>query len=89
MTGFLTYIFWFFIILYLIKFLARIFAPILLRYFANKIQNRFHQQFSQNFYNQQHTSKKEGEVTIEKNKDSEKKKASDVGEYVDFEEIED
>ena len=88
MTGFLNFILWFFLILYLLKFLGRLLAPILLRYFANKMQNRFQQNFKQHFNT--NSTKQEGDVTIEKQKNKPSKKNKDVeAEYVDFEEIED
>ncbi len=70
---------------FLIKYLFRIFAPILIKRFAKKMQDRFQQQFNQQY--QGHNQTKEGEVTIEKNKSTPKKKTNDIGEYVDFEEV--
>ncbi len=49
------------------------------------MQDRFQQQFNQQY--QGHNQTKEGEVTIEKNKSTPKKKTNDIGEYVDFEEV--
>ena len=49
------------------------------------MQDRFQQQFNQQYQDQpQH---KDGEVTIEKNTSTYKKKTNDIGEYVDFEEV--
>ncbi len=73
---------------FLIKYLFRIFAPILIKRFANKMQDRFQQQFNQQYQNQQSPSQKEGEVTIEKKHASIKTKSENIGEYVDFEELE-
>ena len=81
--GLLKFIFWFFFISYLIKILARLFAPILMKRFANKMQDRF----NQHYQDQQPPSQQEGEVTIEKTHNSMKKKAGNIGEYVDFEEV--
>ena len=49
------------------------------------MQDRFQQQF-----NQQHQKppQEEGKVTLEKDNTSTKTKSEDVGDYVDFEEIE-
>ncbi|WP_282135832.1 DUF4834 family protein [Seonamhaeicola maritimus] len=70
-----------------IKILARLFSPFLIRFVAKKAEQRFGDQFGQ-FQKQQQQAKpkKEGEVSIDK---IPKKKASnkDVGDYVDFEEI--
>ena len=62
---------------FLIKYLFRIFAPILIRRFANKMQDRF----------QKHPQNKDGKVTIEKNASINKKTTDNIGEYVDFEEV--
>jgi hypothetical protein len=63
----------------------RILAPFILRSFTNKMQKKFKQQFNQQYDNQH---KKEGEVTIEREKKSSTSKNNDVGDYVDFEEVE-
>ena len=47
------------------------------------MQDRFQQQFNQ----QQHPRQKEGKVTLEKTKSSTKTKSNNVGDYVDFEEV--
>tara|TARA_B100000214_G_scaffold78097_1_gene52698 strand:+ start:1145 stop:1300 length:156 start_codon:yes stop_codon:yes gene_type:complete len=49
------------------------------------MQDRFQQQFNQQY--QGHSQTKEGEVTIEKNKSTPKKNTNDLGEYVEFEEV--
>jgi hypothetical protein len=83
LVGFVRFLCWFFFIAYLIKVLARLLAPILMKRFANKMQDRFNQQ-----YQNQQSPPKEGEVTIERTHDSIKKKSDNIGEYVDFEEVE-
>ena len=70
---------------FLIKYLFRIFAPILIKRFANKMQDRFQKQFNQQY--QDHPQNKDGEVTIEKTTSTHKQKTNDIGEYVDFEEV--
>ena len=52
------------------------------------MQDRFQQQFNQQYQNEQSPSQNEGEVTIEKTHDSIKKQSDNIGEYVDFEEVE-
>jgi len=67
-----------------IKILSRLFAPVLLKYVSKKAEQRFGQQFG-GFKNAE-TQNKEGEISIDKmpgNKSSNK----NVGEYVDYEEI--
>ena len=71
------------LIYYGFKILSRIFAPVLFKYAAKKAEERFGGAFNQQ---RQEPIKKEGEVTIDKmpeNKSSNK----NVGEYVDYEEI--
>ena len=71
-----------------LKYLGRILAPILLKRFASKMQDRFGQQFNQQNYNQQPPKQQEGKVTLEKTKTSPKTKSDNLGDYVDFEEVE-
>jgi hypothetical protein len=71
-----------------LKYLGRILAPILLKRFASKMQDRFGQQFNQQNYNQQPPKQEEGKVTLEKTKNSTKTKSDILGDYVDFEEVE-
>ena len=72
-----------------LKYLGRILAPILLKRFASKMQDRFGQQFNQQNHNQKPPKQQEGKVTIEKTKTSTKTKSDNLGDYVDFEEVED
>jgi len=73
----------------LLKYLGRILAPILLKRFANKMQDRFQQQFNQRHQNTQSQPQEEGKITIEKTNTSAQTKSDNVGDYVDFEEVED
>ena len=84
LVGLLKFLLWFFFIFYLIKLIVRLLIPILLKRFANKMQDRF----NQHHQHQQESFKKEGEVTVEKTNFSRKKKSEVLGEYVDFEEVE-
>jgi hypothetical protein len=83
LIGLLKFIFLFFFISYLIKVLARLLAPFLIKRFAKKMQDRFNQQSQ----NQKKPSQEEGKVTIKKANNSAKIKSDNVGEYVDFEEV--
>lgn len=72
------------LIYYGLKILSRIFAPYLLKYMAKKAEQKFGGQFNQR--SQQQAPKKEGEVTIDKVPNT-KTSNKNVGEYVDYEEI--
>ena len=52
------------------------------------MQDRFQGQFNQQHQKPQNPSQQEGEVTLEKTKSSLKTKSDSVGDYVDFEEVE-
>ena len=83
-VGLLKFLFWFFVFSYIIKFLGRIFIPIIIKRFIRKSSQKFGQKF--NNMNSQGTKYNEGDVIIEGKKN--KSKLSDkVGEYVDFEEV--
>ena len=82
--GFLRTILIIMLIYYGIKFLGRLLAPILLKRFTKKMQERFNQQYQ----NPQNPPQEEGKVTIEKTNTSTTTQLDDVGDYVDFEEIE-
>lgn len=69
------------IIYYLFKFLFKAFFPVIVKKTFDKMQNNQQQQYQQ---------KPEGEVTVEKNPTHTKKHdTKGVGDYVDFEEIDD
>lgn len=66
-----------------LKILSRLFAPFLVKYVAKKAE----QKFGEAFQNQQHqTEQREGEITIDK-VPKRKETNKDVGDYVDYEEI--
>ncbi|WNH10207.1 DUF4834 family protein [Thalassobellus suaedae] len=76
------------VVYYVIKVLSRIFAPFMLKYAAKKAEERFGGQFGQyKNQRQQETSKKEGDITIDKMPNI-KTSNKDVGDYVDYEEVE-
>lgn len=72
------------LVYYAFKFLTRLFAPILLKKVANKMHERAQQQYN---HQQQSTTVKEGETIIDKKPQSQTNSNKNVGEYVDFEEI--
>ena len=71
-----------------LKYLGKILAPILLKRFATKMQDRFGQHFNQQNHNQKSGKQDEGKVTLEKTKNSTKTNSNNLGDYVDFEEVE-
>ena len=79
------------IVIYALRFLARIFAPILMKRMVSKMQQQAQQQQQQRQqqYNQRRntTQAREGETVIDKKPSTPKQSNDDVGEYVDFEEI--
>lgn len=89
MFGFLKFIFWFLFFYYLVKIVFRLITPLLLKQFANKMQDRFRRQQEQ-YYNTSNNQKQaEGKVIIDKNNNTSTSSRSEgVGDYVDFEEIE-
>lgn len=82
-TGLIRTILIILLVYYGFKALARIFGPVLFKYAAKKAEQQFGQQFESN---RQERKTKVGETIIDKVPN---KKASnkEVGEYVDFEEI--
>ena len=71
-------------IYYLIKFLFRALFPVIVKKTFDKMQQQQKQQ------QQQYQEKPEGEVTVEKNtKNKDKFDTKGVGDYVDFEEVDD
>lgn len=71
------------LIYYGVKILSRLFAPFLLKYVAKKASEKFG-----DFFNKppQPKTQKEGEITIDKIP-KQKQSNKDVGDYVDYEEI--
>jgi len=71
------------LIYYGLKILTRLFGPLLLRYVTKKAGERFQQQFQKH----QNTYSKSGDEVTEDKKPKQKSTNKDVGEYIDFEEI--
>lgn len=85
-VGFLRTILIILLVYYGIKILSRFFAPFLLRYMSKKMQEKFGGQFHQQ--EPQRPKHKEGETVIDKVPQQHKTSDKNVGEYVDYEEIE-
>ena len=76
------------IVYYSIRFISRLLVPILIRMFVKRAQRNFGQQFE--YFQQKKKSQKEGELSIDsKNKNKSNVSKPSLGEYVDFEELED
>ena len=73
-----------FLVYYFFKYTLRLLAPFILQSFAKKMQQKFKDQYNQQEGNQQ----KEGEITIEGKNKKTNSKDHKVGDYVDFEEVE-
>ena len=87
LTGLVRMILIILLIYYGVKILSRLFGPLLLKYIAKKAEQKFGAQFGQFQQRpQEKNAKKEGEVTIDKMPNM-KTSNKDVGEYVDYEEI--
>ena len=71
------------LIYYGIKIISKFLKPFLFKYVANKVEKKFSEQFGK--YEDAQT--KEGETTIDK-VPTKKSSTKKVGEYVDFEELE-
>ncbi len=86
--GFIRFILIVVLVYYVLKFLVRWLFPLWITRMANKMQDRMNnQQYQQREYQQ----KQEGKITIDKSnieKSTPQEKKDDVGEYIDFEEIE-
>ncbi len=76
------------LVYYLFKILARWFAPKLFAYAAKRTEKHFREQF-ENFQTfNQDEQRPEGDVSIDKKPTSNKGTSKDIGEYIDFEELE-
>ena len=85
LLGLLRFLFWFFVISYILRILGRYIFPILLKRYINKKQSQFNQQFNP----QNSPLEEEGEVSIKKKPKKSATDKNDIGEYVDFEEVDD
>jgi UPF0716 family protein affecting phage T7 exclusion len=81
-NGFLKTIIYMIGFYYLIKFLARIFLPILMKKAVNKVQQNFEKKYSQNPFNQNNNQ------DVQQKKDENPKPTKQVGEYIDYEDVE-
>ncbi len=85
--GFLKAVLVVLLVYYLFRILARLFAPKIFAYAARKTEERFRQEFEKH----QSSASQErpvGEVSIDKRSTGTKRTTKEVGEYIDFEELE-
>lgn len=85
LTGFVRTILIILLIWYGVKILTRLFAPYLIRYVAKKAEQKFGRQF--NTQQRPQPKQKEGEISIDKMPNQNTSGNKNVGEYVDYEEI--
>jgi len=85
-TGFLRTLLIILLVYYGIKFLTRLFAPYMVRYMSKKMNERFGGQFQQQ-QKQSEPKHKEGETVIDKIPKQDTSSNKNVGEYIDYEEI--
>ena len=85
-TGFLRTVLIILLVYYGIKFLSRLFAPYMIRYMSKKMNEHFGGQFQQQ-QNQSEPKHKEGETVIDKIPKQDTSSNKNVGEYIDYEEI--
>ena len=85
--GFLKIVLVVLLVYYLFRILAKLFAPKIFAYAARKTEERFREQFD-NFQSSQTEERPVGDVTIDKRPTRNNKPSNQVGEYIDFEELE-
>ncbi len=75
------------LVYYLFKILVKLFAPKILGYAAKKTEAHFKEKFGE--FTQQNTMNEEqvGDVIIKKKATKKKSSSENVGDYIDFEEI--
>lgn len=85
-TGLLKTILIIILVYYTLKLLARIFAPFLFKYAAKKFEQKFGNGYNQTSQGSD-KNQKEGETVIDSIPNQHQKSNKNVGEYIDFEEI--
>lgn len=82
-TNFLKTLFIIIIFFYVIRLASRYFLP----YFIQKKVNSMQDKMNDRYREQQRSSRREGEVTIERNRSGKSSSRQQDGEYIDFEEV--
>ncbi|NHF59196.1 DUF4834 family protein [Flavobacteriaceae bacterium TP-CH-4] len=75
------------LVYYLFKILVRMFAPKIFGYAAKKTEEHFRERFGEFADFNSANGEQQGDIIIEKKKTRKKDSSQDVGEYIDFEEI--
>ena len=75
------------LVYYGLKFIIKLATPYIMRYITKKAGQNFEKTFGTNPYSSEETQK-EGSVTIDKMPSSQKKSKVDLGDYIDYEEVE-
>ncbi len=86
LQGFIRTILIILLVYYGLKIISRLVTPYLLKYLSKKAEKRFGERFGEPPH-QQTRKNKEGETIIDKMPQSTSSSNKDVGEYVDYEEI--
>ncbi len=73
-------------IYYIFKLIAKFVLPLFLKKMMQKVEKKFNEQQHQSSSNQTHA--KEGETIVDKAPNTKAKSSKDVGEYVDYEDVE-
>ncbi len=82
--GFLKILLIFIMVYYILKTVTRLVFPIFMKRFMNKMEDKMKQQ--QQGFNEQYDDSKVGETVIDK-KPTDKTSNKNVGEYIDYEEV--
>lgn len=76
------------LVYYLLKIIARWFAPKFFAYAARKTERHFKEQFENFQTSSRDDERPEGDISIDKKPTRNKSTSKDIGEYIDFEELE-
>ena len=74
------------LVYYLLRLLARLFAPKIFAYAVRKTEERFKDQFG-GYQSYEEHENKVGDVSVDKAPPKKRDTSSEVGEYIDFEEL--
>jgi len=74
------------VVYYALKFIGRIIFPMFFKKMMNNVEKKFNEQQHNNSTSEKHV--KEGETIIDKTPNQSTKSNNDVGEYVDYEDVE-
>ncbi|MCB7480400.1 DUF4834 family protein [Christiangramia sediminis] len=70
-----------------LKIFLRFFGPLILKWFMKKMGQKVEKQFNQQFGGARQSQEKKGKVSIDKKPKENKGSNKNVGEYIDYEEI--